>query len=84
VETAVLDFGVERREDVVLQGEIISEEVVRLAGRLGLALEISHYPSSRPRRRRRAKGLAGKASGAHAPQNNQMQRTAPGKLERRR
>jgi len=84
VEGAVLDFGVEGREDVVVQGEIISEEVVRLAGGLGLALEISHYPPSRPMRRTKAKRRVGRASGAHAPQNNQMQRTAPGKLERRR
>jgi hypothetical protein len=44
VEGAVLDFGVARREDVVVQGEVFSEAVVALAGRIGLALELSHYP----------------------------------------
>ncbi len=68
----------------MVQGEIISEEVVRLAGRLGLALEISHYPSTGKRSRKNAKTPVKKAAGAHAPQNNQMQRTARGKVERRR
>jgi hypothetical protein len=53
VDRAVLDFGVERRPDVLVQGEIISEDVVRIAGRLGLALEISHYPPSAHRRKAR-------------------------------
>ncbi len=44
VESATLDFGVARREDVVVQVEIFSEAVVALAGSIGLALELSHYP----------------------------------------
>jgi hypothetical protein len=46
VEIAVLDFGVERRPEAVVQCETLSEELVALAGRLGLAVEISHYPPS--------------------------------------
>jgi len=44
VESVALDFGVARREDVVVQVETFSEAVVTLAGSIGLALELSHYP----------------------------------------
>ncbi len=44
VEGAVLDFGVERRPDAVVQVQAFPEELVRLAGLLGLALMLSYYP----------------------------------------
>jgi hypothetical protein len=45
VEGAVLDFGVERR-DVVVQCESLPAPLIRLAGGLGLAIELSLYPES--------------------------------------
>ena len=39
----VLDFAVEWRE-AAIQCNRFSSELVRAAGRLGLALELSHYP----------------------------------------
>ncbi len=41
--TGVLDFAIEWR-DVAVRVDSIPSELVRLAGSLGLALEISHYP----------------------------------------
>jgi hypothetical protein len=43
VEGAVLDFGVERR-GVVVQCEAFPAPLIRLAGGLGLAIELSLYP----------------------------------------
>lgn len=43
VEGATLDFGVERRE-VTVQCDHLPAELVRLAGSLGLAIELSQYP----------------------------------------
>lgn len=42
--SGVLDFAVEWR-DVAVQVETFPAELVRRAGRVGLALEFSHYPS---------------------------------------
>jgi hypothetical protein len=53
VESLTLDFGIAKRSDVVAQYQRFSAELVALAGRLGLALELSLYPiEQRPRRRR--------------------------------
>lgn len=41
--TGVLDFAIEWR-DVGVQYDSIPAELVRVAGSLGLAIEISHYP----------------------------------------
>jgi hypothetical protein len=41
----VLDFAVEWR-DVAVQVETFPAELVRWAGKIGLALQFSHYPSS--------------------------------------
>lgn len=55
VEGVTLDFGIERR-DVAVQCDRLPAELVRLAGVLGLAIELSQYPPSqaaqhaRPRR----------------------------------
>jgi hypothetical protein len=49
VETAALSFGVERRPDAVVQAEVFPEDLVRLAGQLGLALELSLYPEPEAR-----------------------------------
>lgn len=49
VEGAVLDFGVERRADAAVQVQVFPEDLVRLAGQLGLALELSFYPEPNPR-----------------------------------
>jgi hypothetical protein len=42
VEAVTLDFGIWRR-DVVVQCDHFSEELVRLAGELGVGLELSAY-----------------------------------------
>ncbi len=44
VESACLDFGVTRR-DVAVQCEYLPPELVRLAGELGLGIELSQYPA---------------------------------------
>ena len=44
VEGASLDFGVERRPEAVVQVQVFPEDLVRVAGQLGLALELSFYP----------------------------------------
>ena len=49
VETAALSFGVERRPEAVVQAEVFPEDLVRLAGQLGLALELSLYPEPEAR-----------------------------------
>lgn len=41
--TGVLDFAIEWR-DVAIQVDSFPAELVRVAGSLGLALELSHYP----------------------------------------
>ena len=46
VEGATLDFGVERRPEAAVQVQVFPEDLVRLAGELGLALELSFYPPS--------------------------------------
>lgn len=43
--TGILDFAIEWR-DVAIQYDSIPAELVRVAGSLGLALEISHYPAA--------------------------------------
>ncbi len=43
--SGVLDFAVEWR-DAMVQSNCFSSELVREAGRLGLALELSHYPKA--------------------------------------
>jgi hypothetical protein len=45
VEGVTLDFGIERR-DVVVQCDRFSPELIRLAGQLGLGIELSQYPVS--------------------------------------
>lgn len=44
VEGVTLDFGIARR-DVAVQCDHLPAELVRLAGLLGLAIELSHYPA---------------------------------------
>jgi hypothetical protein len=44
VEDVTLDFGIARR-DVAVQCDFLPPELVRLAGSLGLGIEISHYPA---------------------------------------
>ncbi len=44
VEGVTLDFGIARR-DVPLQCDHLQAELVRLAGSLGLAIELSQYPA---------------------------------------
>ena len=46
VESAILDFGVARRPEAVVQVDVLPEELVRLAGMLGLALALSLYPAA--------------------------------------
>ena len=45
VESADLDFGIERR-DAIVQRDELPAELVRLAGLLGLGLVLSQYPAS--------------------------------------
>jgi hypothetical protein len=44
VEVVALDFGVEQR-DVAVQAILLPPELVRLAGSLGLGIELSRYPT---------------------------------------
>jgi hypothetical protein len=44
VEGVTLDVGVERR-DAVVQCDVLPPELVRVAGSLGLAIELSQYPA---------------------------------------
>ena len=86
VEIAVLDFGVERRPEIVVQGEVLSEELVALAGRLRLAIEISHYPPSsrKGRARRPRQSGAGDPTSSLAPQNKQHAATRPAQARKPR
>ena len=45
VDGGTLDFGIERR-DVLVQCDCLPPELVRLAGELGLGIELSQYPAS--------------------------------------
>jgi hypothetical protein len=47
VDGATLNFGLERQE-VPPEGHVFPEDLVRVAGALGLALEVSFYPPSDP------------------------------------
>jgi hypothetical protein len=47
VETASLDFGVERRADALVQVDVFPAALALGAGKLGLSLQISHYPAER-------------------------------------
>ena len=51
VETASLDFGIERRADALVQVDVFPAELALSAGKLGLSLQMSHYPPGRPKRR---------------------------------
>ena len=44
VETALLDFRVERGPEAAVQVQVFPVELVRLAGQLGLALQLSFFP----------------------------------------
>jgi len=46
VEQVTLDFGIERR-DVPVQCDHLSAALVRVAGTLGLEIEVSHYPAAK-------------------------------------
>ncbi len=43
VEGVTLDFGIERR-DVAVQCDLLPAELIRIAGSLGLSIELSQYP----------------------------------------
>ena len=45
VDGVTLDFGIERRS-VAVQCELLPAALVRVAGALGLAIELSQYPAS--------------------------------------
>ena len=47
VDGAVLDFGIAYREGFA-QFDHLPAQLINLAGELGLAIEISHYPVSKP------------------------------------
>ena len=49
VEDVCLDFGIEQRDDAIVQFEYFPPTLITLAGRLGLGLEISFYPSAENR-----------------------------------
>ena len=46
VESAVLDFRLEQPAEFTGQGQVFPEALVRLAGGLGLGLELSFYPAT--------------------------------------
>lgn len=45
VESAVLDFGIAWK-DTATQTDRFPEELIRLSGEIGVAIEVSHYPVS--------------------------------------
>ena len=45
IESVFLDFGIEQR-DVFVQSDFFPPELIRLAGKLGLGIELSQYPIS--------------------------------------
>ena len=45
IESVLLDFGIEQR-DVFVQSDFFEPELIRLAGKLGLGIELSQYPPS--------------------------------------
>ena len=45
IESVFLDFGIEQR-DVFVQSDFFPPELIRLAGKLGLGIELSQYPPS--------------------------------------
>jgi hypothetical protein len=47
VEMVTLDFGIERR-DVVVQSDHFPSDLIRVAGSLGLSIELSQYPPPDP------------------------------------
>ena len=47
VKGVTLDFGIARRDDVAIQCDHVPAELVRLAGSLGLDIELSHYPPAK-------------------------------------
>lgn len=49
VENVCLDFGIEQRENAKIQFEYFPPALITLAGRLGLGIEISFYPSAETR-----------------------------------
>lgn len=51
VECATLEFGVERQPNAAVQAQAFPEELVRIAGELGLALGLSLYPAANPANR---------------------------------
>lgn len=51
VDGAELDFGVERRPEAAVQVQAFPEELIRVAGELGLALTLSFYPATAPANR---------------------------------
>ena len=57
VEEVTLDFGIEHR-DVLAQYDHFPPELVRLAGALGLGLELSQYPIRKPVRTPKKKPAA--------------------------
>ena len=46
VTAAYLDFGYDRRVGVVVQSDHLPKELIKLAGELGLSIEMSLYPPS--------------------------------------
>ena len=54
VEDATLDFGIVWH-DVAVQADVLPAELVLLAGKCGLAVEVSHYPIATARRSKRAR-----------------------------
>jgi hypothetical protein len=47
VEGALLDFGFERRDVIFSQSDLLPAELIRLAGSIGLAIEMSLYPPTK-------------------------------------
>lgn len=52
VEDVRLDFGSVQREKAIIQFEYFPPALITLAGRLGLGIEISFYPSTEIRRKK--------------------------------
>jgi hypothetical protein len=49
IEEAALDFGIELR-DVAIHSDYLPAELIKLAGHLGIGIELSHYPPMKDER----------------------------------
>jgi hypothetical protein len=47
IEEVTLDFGIALKEDNFVNSDYLPPELLQIAGRLGIGIELSHYPVSK-------------------------------------